>query len=386
MKVLNKQNLKLLPILSALLVGCNATDSKTAATAVQGPMNIKSSYYATLPNGEVVNEYTLTSDAGLEVSIISYGGIITSLKAPDRNGKLADVVLGYDSIDGYLTDTNYFGALIGRYGNRIGKGQFTIDGVKYQLDTNNAENHLHGGHEGYDSKNWAVTPYEADGHVGLKMQLISPDGDGGFPGNAAIQVDYRLVGNELIMDYKATADKKTHINLTQHSYFNLAGEGDILDHKLTIPAQYITPVDAGLIPTGEFMPVQGTPFDFTSAKAIGKEINAKDQQLEYGLGYDHNWVLNKEHTGEFKLSAKLEHEESGRVLEIYSSEPAIQFYSGNFLNGTAKGKGRTFEHRTGLCLEPQHFPDSPNKPHFPSTQVNPGEVYQMKMSFKFSTN
>ncbi|MER2490835.1 aldose epimerase family protein [Catenovulum sediminis] len=379
------KKIKLLAVLTTVLAGCNTISEQQNNTDNKQLKPIKSQYYATLPNGEVVTEYTLTNPTGIEVSIISYGGIITSLKTPDRNGKLADIVLGYDSIDGYLTDSNFFGALIGRYGNRINKGQFTIDGIQYQLDTNDGENHLHGGDVGYDSKNWFVTPYVDGADVGLKMQLFSPDGDAGYPGNLTVQVDYRLAGNELKIDYKATTDKKTHVNLTQHSYFNLAGEGDILDHQLMIPAEYITPVNSSLIPTGDFMPVKGTPFDFRTATPIGQGINQKNQQLEYGLGYDHNWVLTTENNFEYKLAARLSEEKSGRVLEIYSEEPGIQFYSGNFLNGSAKGKGRTFEYRNGLCLEPQHFPDAPNQSRFQSTLLNPGEVYHTRMSYKFTT-
>lgn len=367
-----------------LLSGCQLSQ-QNQDTQIMKTTPIKSSYYATLDNGETVTEYTLSNNSGIEVSVISFGGIITSLKTPDKNGKQADIVLGYDSIEGYLSDTNFFGALIGRYGNRIDKGLINIDGTEYQLDTNDGQNHLHGGVAGYNKKNWSVIPYVDGDDVGLKLQLFSPDGEAGYPGNLTIRVDYRLSGNELTVDYQATTDKTTHVNMTQHSYFNLAGQGSILDHKLMIPAKSITPVNETLIPTGEFMPVANTPFDFTQSTRIGSRINEDNQQLKYGLGYDHNWVLTTEDNSEFKLGARLTDEQSGRILEVYTQEPGIQFYSGNFLNGSATGKGRTFEQRNGLCLEPQHFPDSPNQDNFQSTLLKPGELYHTRMSYKFLT-
>ncbi|AWB69254.1 galactose-1-epimerase (plasmid) [Saccharobesus litoralis] len=342
--------------------------------------------YGTLPNGEQVTQYTLTNKAGTQVKIISYGGIITSLKTADKNGKLDNVVLGYDTLEDYLADTNYFGALIGRFGNRIGQGKFTLNGETYQLPQNNGDNHLHGGHYGYDKKNWFVTPYIENQQPGLKLQLSSPDGDQGYPGNALIQVNYLLNDqNELVIDYQAISDKATPMNLTQHSYFNLAGQGDILSHELQINASHITPVDDTLIPTGELTSVTQTPFDFRSAKTIGQDINLADQQLKYGLGYDHNFVLDKLAKHALELAARVTEPTSGRVLEIFTQEPAIQFYSGNFLDGSAKGQGRVYQHRNGFCLEPQHFPDSPNKAHFPSTILNPGETYNTRMVYRFST-
>jgi len=350
-----------------------------------GEASIAQSLYGTMPNGELVTQYVLTNSNGLEATIITYGGIITSLKTLDKNGKLGDIVLGYDNLEGYIADSNYFGALIGRYGNRIGKAQFSIEGKTYQLEVNDGENHLHGGFKGFDKKNWNATAFKIDGEVGLKMELFSPDGEQGYPGNVTTQVVYTLKNsNELVMDYMAITDKPTHINMTQHSYFNLAGDGSILDHQLTIPADSITPVDKGLIPTGALDKVENTPFDFRKATAVGKFFFVKNPQLAFGLGYDHNFVLNKSEEGAFELAAKVVEPKTGRVLEIFSEEPAIQFYSGNFLNGTAKGKGQTYEHRTGFCLEPQHFPDAPNQPNFASTLVKPGEVYSTRMSYRFS--
>lgn len=350
-----------------------------------GEASIVQSLYGTMPNGELVTQYVLTNTNGVEATIITYGGIITSLKTLDKNGKLGDIVLGYDNLEGYIADSNYFGALIGRYGNRIGKAQFSIEGKTYQLEVNDGENHLHGGFKGFDKKNWNATAFKIDGEVGLKMELFSPDGEQGYPGNVTTQVVYTLKNsNELVMDYMAITDKPTHINMTQHSYFNLAGDGSILDHQLTIPADSITPVDKGLIPTGALDKVENTPFDFRKATAVGKRIDVKNPQLAFGLGYDHNFVLNKSEEGAFELAAKVVEPKTGRVLEIFSEEPAIQFYSGNFLNGTAKGKGQTYEHRTGFCLEPQHFPDAPNQPNFASTLVKPGEVYSTRMSYRFS--
>ena len=350
-----------------------------------GEASIVQSLYGTMPNGELVTQYVLTNTNGVEATIITYGGIITSLKTLDKNGKLGDIVLGYDNLEGYIADSNYFGALIGRYGNRIGKAQFSIEGKTYQLEVNDGENHLHGGFKGFDKKNWNATAFKIDGEVGLKMELFSPDGEQGYPGNVTTQVVYTLKNsNELVMDYMAITDKPTHINMTQHSYFNLAGDGSILDHQLTIPADSITPVDKGLIPTGALDKVENTPFDFRKATAVGKRIDVKNPQLAFGLGYDHNFVLNKSEEGAFELAAKVVEPKTGRVLEIFSEEPAIQFYSGNFLNGTAKGKGQTYEHRTGFCLEPQHFPDAPNQTNFASTLVKPGEVYSTRMSYRFS--
>lgn len=363
-------------------------------TACAGPakkvdavnLGISQSIFGKMPNGELVTQYELTNSQGMKASIMTYGGIVTSLQVPDKNGQLNDIVLGYDNLEGYLSDTYYLGALIGRYGNRIDKGQFSIDGKKYQLPTNDGENHLHGGFKGFDKRNWQATAFYADNGVGVKMELFSEDGDQNYPGNLTVQVTYTLTNeNVLKVEYSAVTDQPTIINLTQHSYFNLAGKGDILNHELTIPASNITPVNSGLIPTGELMPVAGTAFDFRTGTKVGARIAGDHQQLKYGLGYDHNFVLDKTKQNALEMAAKLVEPESGRVLEVFTTEPAIQFYSGNFLDGTKSGKGRTLAYRNALCLEPQHNPDSPNHENFASTVLRPGEVYNMTISYKFST-
>ena len=334
-------------------------------------------------DGKPVERYTLTNANGIELKAISYGGIITSLRVPDRTGKMDDIVLGFDSLDGYLKDPPFFGAIIGRYGNRIGKGQFTLDGKTYKLATNNGPNHLHGGNKGFDKVVWTVEPV---GRNGLAFSRVSPDGEEGYPGNLQVRVTYTLTDkNELIVDYRASSDKATPVNLTQHSYFNLAGQssGDILGHQLTLHADRYTPVDDTLIPTGELAPVAGTPFDFRKAAAIGARIDNDDPQLKAGKGYDHNWVLNR--TGNaLQPAARVVEPRSGRTLDISTTEPGIQFYSGNFLDGTITGKGgAVYKHRTGFCLETQHFPDSPNKPKFPTTTLLPGAEYPTQTVFTF---
>lgn len=378
---MNKLTLILLSALALCTVSLSPQAKKQAAQA-----SIEQSSYGYLPNGELVTQYVLTNNQGMEATVITYGGIITALKVPDKKGKLADVVLGYDKLDDYVNDTRFFGALIGRYGNRIAKGQFTLDGKKYQLPTNNGPNHLHGGFKGFDKRNWQATAFKKDGNVGLDLSLFSADGDQGYPGNLSVHVKYTLTNdNQFLIDYSAITDKPTIVNLTQHSYFNLAGKGTILDQELMINAEQITPVDKGLIPTGKIESVKGTPFDFTSLTPIGKNIDAKNKQLEYGGGYDHNFILKDSKSDGLKLAAKLVDPKSGRVMELLTTEPAVQFYAGNFLDGSDRGKGRNFEFRSGLCLEPQHSPDSPNQDHFPSTVLRPGEVYKTSMVYKFST-
>jgi aldose 1-epimerase len=343
-------------------------------------------------DGKEVFLYTLTNTHGMEVRAMSYGATIVSLRVPDRNGQSDDVVLGFDAIDGYLAVEPYFGAVVGRYGNRIAKGRFTLDGQTYQLATNNGANHLHGGVKGFDKVVWAAEPFNRDGQSGVVFTHTSPDGDEGYPGTLNARVTYTLTpANELIVDYLATTDKATPINLTQHSYFNLAGAGtgDILNHQLTLDADRFTPVDATLIPTGDLAPVEGTPFDFRRATKIGARINADHPQLKYGTGYDHNWVLTRPDEGArqpaLHHAAKLEEPESGRTLDVSTTEPGVQFYTGNFLDGTLTGKsGRVYKQRYGLCLETQHFPDSPNHSGFPSTILRPGERYQSRTMFAFS--
>ena len=327
--------------------------------------------------------FTLTNANGVELKAIGYGGIITSLKVPDRTGKLDDVVLGFERLDDYLKDHPFFGAIIGRYGNRIAKGQFRLDGQAYKLATNNGPNHLHGGTKGFDKVPWKVEPV---GNNALTFSRVSADGEEGYPGNLRVQVTYTLTDkNELQVDYLATTDKATPVNLTQHSYFNLAGQasGDILGHQLMLNADRYTPVDETLIPTGKLAPVAGTPFDFTKPAAIGARINTADPQLKHGGGYDHNWVLNRKGQG-LQLAARVLEPKTGRTMEISTTEPGIQFYSGNFLDGTLTGKGgAVYKHRTGFCLETQHFPDSPNQPSFPSTILKPGQEYRSRTVFTF---
>jgi aldose 1-epimerase len=322
----------------------------------------------------------------MQARIITYGGTVVSLTAPDRNGKYADVVLGMDDLAGYMKGTAFFGALIGRYGNRIGHAQFSLDGNLYKLPANDNGNMLHGGPEGFDKRVWsAMTVIGADGRT-LELTYVSKDGEAGFPGTLTSHVVYTLTAkNELKIDYTATTDKPTVVNLTNHSYFNLAGqgEGDVLGHEVMINADRFTPVDAGLIPTGELRPVAGTPFDFTKPTAIGARIEANDEQIKFGKGYDHNWVLNKSAEGLTK-AAEVSEPKSGRVMEVWTTEPALQFYTGNFLDGTLKGKGKTYIRRGALCMETQHYPDSPNKPAFPSTELKPGATYRSTTLYRFS--
>jgi aldose 1-epimerase len=324
----------------------------------------------------------------MEVRAITYGAIITHLKTRDRAGKLDDIVLGYDDLPGYVKQNPYFGAVVGRYGNRIANGRFTIAGKTYTLATNNGPNHLHGGVKGFDKVVWKAEPFQKGDAAGVVFRHVSPDGDEGYPGTLTAHVTYTLTNkDELRVDYHATTDKPTHVNLTQHTYFNLAGDGsrDILGHELTIDADRYTPVDATLIPTGELAPVQGTPFDFRRPYAIGARIGADHEQIRHGIGYDHNFVLNRTGAGLARL-VRVYEPTTGRTLDIATTEPGVQFYSGNFLDGTIKGKGgHVYKQRYGLCLETQHFPDSPNKPSFPSTLLRPGQEYATTTVFTFGT-
>lgn len=348
----------------------------------------------TVEDFDSIQLYTLTNPAGVTVKITNYGAIVTSILVPDREGKLADVALGYDRVEDYINavDKPYFGAIVGRYGNRIAKGQFTIDGEKVSLATNNGVNHLHGGVIGFDKVVWDAKPLEAEGQggSGLELRYVAKDQEEGYPGNLTVTVTYTLTSeNELRVDYRAVTDKATPVNLTQHTYFNLKGEGagDILDHELMINAGHYTPVDETLIPTGEILPVAETPFDFTRSKRIGQDIGQDHPQLKFGLGYDHNFVLRREAAKALTLAARVREPQSGRVLEIRTTEPGIQFYCGNFLDGRLKGKsGRPYPHRGGFCLETQHYPDSPNQPEFPTTLLRPGEQYESTTVFKFSVD
>ena len=344
--------------------------------------------FGTLPDGTALELFTLKNASGMEVSVTNYGGIITSLKVADRSGKIDDVTLGYESIDGYLKSSPYFGAIIGRYGNRIGKAQFELDGKTYKLPANDGPNTLHGGVKGFDKVVWQAEPFEREGERGIVFTYVSPDGEEGFPGTLTSRVTYTLTDkNELAFDYHATTDKPTVVNLTQHAYFNLAGDGsgDILGHELTINADRYTPVNATLIPTGEIAKLEGTPLDFRTKTPIGARIDAANEQLKRAGGYDHNYVLNKQGEG-LTLAARVEEPKTGRVMEVHSTEPGIQFYSGNFLDGSITGKqGHVYNKRNGFCLETQHYPDSPNQPSFPTTTLKPGEEYQSRTVYTFST-
>ena len=364
----------------ACLVSCSSmpTPTNTVGTISQAP-------FGKTADGTPVEIYTLRNNKGMEARIMTYGGIVVSLKVPDKNGNFGDVVLGYDNLDDYLKNNPFFGALVGRYGNRIAKGKFTLDGKEYTLAPNNAPNNLHGGPVGFDKKVWkATTLLTADGPT-LQLTYLSQDGDQGFPGNLNVTATYTLTDdNGLQLDYTATTDEATLCNLTQHSYFNLAGKGDILDHLVFINADKFTPVDNTLIPTGELKPVAGTPFDFRTATAIGARINADDEQIKFGNGYDHNWVVNKP-LGKLGLVARVTEPATGRAMEVWSTEPGVQFYTGNFLDGTITGKGGwVYQRRSGFCFEPQHYPDSPNHPRFPSAVLKPGQTYENTIIYKFS--
>ena len=316
--------------------------------------------------------------------VTTYGGIITSLRTADRTGKFSDIVLGYDSLEGYLRDSPYFGAIVGRYANRVGRGRFTLDGRTYQLPVNNGPNSLHGGTRGFDKVIWSASTFETDSSAGIVLSHVSPDGDQGYPGRLDARVSYTLNDrDELAVDYVATTDKATPVNLSQHSYFNLSGDAarDILAHVLHINASRYTPVDSTLIPIGELAPVAGTPFDFRAPTAIGARIGQAHEQLRFGGGYDHNYVLDG---SSMRVAARVREPASGRTLEILTDEPGLQFYSGNFLDGSITGKGgRVYRHRYGFCLETQHFPDSPNQPHFPSTIIRSNERYESRTVFRF---
>jgi aldose 1-epimerase len=352
------------------------TEAKTKVT---------SQPFGKLPDGTPVDIYTL-SDGPYEALIATYGGVVVSLKSPDRNGKSGDIVLGFDDLDGYYANFNgpanaFFGAVIGRYGNRIAHGSFTLDGKKYSLPQNNGENTLHGGPHGFNNVVWKGKAIPG----GVELTYLSKDGEAGFPGNLSVMVRYILEKGELRIEYSATTDKNTVVNLTNHSYFNLAGSGDILSNRLTLHASRFTPVDAGLIPTGELKPVEGTPFDFRNATEVGARINSTDEQLKLGRGYDHNFVLDGG-GGKLTEAAEVYDPSSGRVLTVLTDQPGIQFYSGNFLDGSIKGKGgKLYQLRSALCLETQHFPDSPNHPDFPSTELKPGQRYHTVTVYRLST-
>lgn len=348
-------------------------------------MSIVRSVYGSTPDGLPIELFTLRSGA-LQAQIATYGGVVTSLRVPDRAGRHADVVLGYDNLDGYLSDRAYFGALIGRYANRIAQGRFTLSGQTYQLAANDGPNSLHGGRRGFDKVVWqAIEAAEAGAGARLALRYVSPHGEEGYPGTLVVDAVYTLTPNdELRVELNARSDRDTVLNLTQHSYFNLGGGADVLGHLVQIHAASFTPVGAGMIPTGEIRPVAGTPFDFRSPAAIGARLESRDPQVLLGQGYDHNWVIEAAGGG-IARHASVYEPVTGRVLEVLSTAPGLQFYSGNLLDGSAIGKhGRCYGRHAGLCLEPQHFPDSPNQPHFPSTVLAAGAAYTSTIVYRFS--
>jgi aldose 1-epimerase len=369
----------LLAVLIFSFAACNANR--------KDPSPVTTAIFGKLQDGRSVRKFTLTNTAGASIQAIEYGATITSLCVPDRNGKIQDVVLGYDSLQGYVDGTFYFGAIVGRYGNRIGKGHFQLDGKQYQLTINNGENHLHGGNTGFNKVLWDGKILSNAAEPTVQFQYVSHDGEEGYPGTVTLKVTYTLTDkNELRIAYEGTTDKPTILNPTQHSYFNLTGDPTqtILNHTLKIEADSITPVDKGLIPTGILLDVAGTPLDFRNATEIGLRINELNEQLQFGQGYDHNWVL-RGNSGQVRKAAELSDPKSGRLLTVLTDQPGLQFYSGNFLDGTAKGKnGIAYQRRTGLCLETQAFPDTPNKPLFPQVTLRPGQVYRQTTIYQFS--
>ena len=373
---------------SAVLVWASAAVTGWAQTAAATKgARVDRTKFGKTKDGVAIDLYTLTNSQGMIAKVITYGALLTELHVPDRTGAVKDVVLGFKSIEQYEGDHPYFGATIGRVGNRIAKGKFKLNGQEYTLATNNGPNHLHGGVKGFDKRVWRSQIVPATDGAAVKFTYVSADMEEGYPGALAATVTYTLTNrNELRLDYTANTDKPTIVNLTNHSYFNLAGEGqgDILGHELMLMADRFTPVDDTLIPTGELRPVDGTPFDFRTSTAIGARIGQDDEQLKFGKGYDHNWVINKP-LGQLGLMARVYEPTTGRVMEVWSTEPGLQFYSGNFLDGSLTGKGGwVYQFRNGFCMEPQHYPDSPNQPNFPSVVLKPGQVYRNTIIYKFS--
>ena len=374
----------LLNLAAILSVGVGALLIAGCASSKPGKMN---SSFNSIPfgkaDGKAVTLYTLKNSKGAEAQICNYGGIVTSLKVADKNGNFSDVVLGYDNLEGYIKATPYFGCLVGRYGNRIAGGKFNLNGKEYTLAQNNDKNSLHGGLKGFDKVVWDVAKVTDNS---LALRYVSMDGEEGFPGTLSVTAIYTLTeDNALRLDFSATTDKDTHCNLTHHSYFNFAGKGDILGHVVTINADKFTPVDANLIPTGELRAVKGTPLDFTLPTVVGARIGNDDEQLKLGKGYDHNWVLNQKSVGALTHAVTVSEPTSGRVMDVWTTEPGMQFYTGNFLDNTITGKGGwTYAFRNGFCMEPQHYPDSPNQASFPTTVLKPGQIYKNTIIYKFS--
>jgi aldose 1-epimerase len=376
-------------LLGATLLVASACGSKDTARSSTMPLKttITRAPFGTAPDGHPVEIITLVNGLGMEVRAMTYGAVIVSIKVPNARGVLGDVVLGHDSLAGYVKNSPYFGAVVGRYGNRIAKGQFKLDGKTYTLAINNGPNALHGGLRGFDKAAWRPELVRGDSSIGAAFTLVSPDGDEGYPGTLTTRVTYTLMKarNEIVIDYEGATDRATPVNLTNHSYFNLAGAGtgDVLGHVLTLDADSMTPVDATLIPTGKITPVGGTPFDFRMPTAIGARIDAKDEQIRNGGGYDHNFVLNRRGPGLVHF-ARVTEPTSGRTLDVSTTEPGVQFYTGNFLDGTIKGKGGlTYKRRSAFCLETQHYPDSPNHPNFPSAILRPESTYRSRTVFAF---
>jgi aldose 1-epimerase len=373
------------------LIGCvtkagsGSPAAKPVPTPARAPHEVSRQSFGKTKEGTPVDLFTLKNKHGVEVKISNYGGTVISWLVPDRNGRMADVVLGYDHLEGYLTNSPFFGCLVGRFANRIARGKFTLNGQEYSLPINNGLNSLHGGLRGFDKRVWDAKIIASGDEPSLELAYVSQDGEEGFPGTLTVKAAYALTDdNALRLEYTAKTDKDTIVNLTQHSYFNLAGQGDNLNHVVMIPASQYVPIDSTLIPTGDLAPVAGTPFDFQKPVTIGSRINEDHEQLKFAKGYDHTWVIDKP-MGKLGLCARVSEPTTGRVLEVFSTEPGVQFYSGNFLNGTIKGKyGHTYNFRNGFCLEPQHFPDSPNQPKFPSVVLKPGQVYKNTIIYRLS--
>ncbi|MFL5561463.1 MAG: aldose epimerase family protein [Gemmatimonadaceae bacterium] len=364
----------------------------TGGSAARGGAGVERARFGVLPDGRAVDVMTLRNRRGITLRAMTYGGIILSLITPDRSGVLGDIVLGFDTLEGYLGDSPYFGAIVGRYGNRIARGRFSLDGVEYQLATNNGANHLHGGVHGFDKKLWQAKTFERDDAAGVVLSYTSADGEEGYPGRLDATVTYTLDdADSLSLEYAATTDAPTVVNLTQHSYFNLGRAGDdVLAHELTVDADSFIPVNATLIPTGVVAPVRGTPFDFRTPVAIGARIDDQDPQLRLAGGYDHTYALGlttAQGAGSLRRAALVRDPASGRTLEVRTTEPGIQLYTSNFLNGSIQGKnGIAYPHRGALCLETQHFPDSPNQTAFPTTVLRPGERFSSQTLFTFGTD